>query len=467
MNPVSEVTKLRRAVLTRVARWALEKPLNEKTSEADITAMAKEIIPNGPARYRCCIYKERAIIEERIHIITDSYKEPSVKVISEACNGCSVNKYVVTDACQNCVAHPCRNSCPKKAISVIQNRAFIDHTVCIECGKCAKACPYHAIIEITRPCERACALKAVKIDDSRKAVIDSDRCVSCGMCVTVCPFGAITDTSQMMDVIHSLRRKEVPQVAIVAPSLAGQFGAKVSVGQIKSALLRLGFDLVVEAALGADIVAQQEAAEIREHYHIKLMTNSCCPAHAQAIRKNLPDLAGNISTTLSPMRVTGQLIKKKYDNKVTTIFIGPCIAKKSEAAQGPEIDLVLTFEELNAIFLAAGINPADQIPAEMNDASAYGRLFARAGGVSNAVTRHLTDLSLDIIQVQGLAQCLAALKSAAKKIGSGEFTFVEGMACEGGCIGGPGTLVTPTVATRALEKYAGETTSVKKSDDDK
>ncbi|MEG6511151.1 monomeric [FeFe] hydrogenase [Desulforamulus ruminis] len=465
MNPVSEITILRRNIFTKVARWALNRPLDQGPSSIDMAALVKELIPDGPARYRCCIYKERAIVEERIRIVIGEAKTSPITIISEACNGCSLNKYIVTDACQNCVAHPCRNSCPKKIISVIQNRAFIDQNSCVECGKCAKACPYNAIIEITRPCERACTIKAIKVDDSRKAVLDMDKCVSCGMCVTVCPFGAITDTSQMLNVIDSLRKQEQPRVAIIAPAIAGQFGPKVTPGHIKSALLRLGFDRVVEAALGADQVAKEEAEEIKAHYDAGLMTNSCCPAYARAIVQKMPELTGNLSACLSPMKVVGQLVKKQYEDKVTTVFIGPCIAKKAEAADSREIDWVLTFEELAALLQAAEIDPAAQLPADMQDASPYGRLFARSGGVSAAVQRHLSGILVDISQVQGLSQCLTTLKLSAKKTDGNGFTFIEGMACEGGCIGGPGTMVSPAVAGRALEKYAGPLDTAKERDD--
>ncbi|MBM7854270.1 [FeFe] hydrogenase (group B1/B3) [Desulfohalotomaculum tongense] len=458
MNPASEITKLRREVLSKVAHWAFEKPLDQKISEKDIKNIVEEIVPDGPPRYRCCIYKERAIAEHRVKIaMGEGPKGQIVTVIPEACNGCSLNKYVVTDACQNCVAHPCRNSCPKKAISVIQNRAFIDNSSCVECGICARSCPYHAIVEITRPCERSCGVGAVTVDENRSVVIDMEKCVSCGMCVSVCPFGAITDTSQMCDVIKNLRKKEQPLVAIIAPAIAGQFGPKVTPGHIKSALLKLGFDDVVEAAYGADIVAEQEAEEIKEHYDHKLMTNSCCPAYASAVKQNLPELADKLSTSLSPMRVAGQVIKDKYQNKVTTVFIGPCIAKKAEAAWGDEIDMVLTFEELVAIFEAAGINPLEHIPAEMEGVSPYGRLFARAGGVTEAVTSHLPeDMALEVIKVQGLKNCLSTLKKAAMKPSDDKFTFVECMACDSGCVGGPGTLVKAAVATRAVERFAGK-----------
>ncbi|MTI80139.1 MAG: 4Fe-4S dicluster domain-containing protein [Firmicutes bacterium] len=457
MNPASEVTKLRREVLSEVAYWAFNNPLEEEAKFGDVEQIVKEIVPDGPARYRCCIYKERAIASERIKIAMGAEsKDRTITVIPDACNGCSMNKYVVTDACQNCVAHPCRNSCPKKSISVIQSRAFIDNSSCVECGICAKSCPYHAIVEVTRPCERSCAVGAVTVDENRRAIIDDEKCVSCGMCVSVCPFGAITDTTRMCDVINAIRKEERPLVAIIAPAIAGQFGPKVTPGHIKSALLKLGFTDVVEAAYGADLVSKEEAKEIEEHYDQKIMTNSCCPAYYSAATQKVPELTDKLSTSVSPMRATGQVVRENYDNKVTTVFIGPCMAKKHEARWGEEIDMVLTFEEMSALFEAKDINPTDHSPSEMEGVSSYGRLFARVGGVSDAVMHHLSDkLEVEVVTVQGLKNCLTTLKKTSKA-GGDKFTFIECMACDGGCVGGPGALAKPNLATRAVEKFASK-----------
>lgn len=463
MNPVSEITRLRKDIFIKVARWALSNSKGSKPTKKDITALVMGIVPEGPARYRCCIHKERAVARERLMIATGLQKSAlasqPIVVISEACNGCSLVKYVVTDACQKCIAHPCQNSCPKKCISVIQNRAYIDQAACIECGKCAKACPYHAIVEISRPCERVCAVKAIKVDDSRRAILDNERCVSCGMCVSVCPFGAITDTSSIVEIIYALRNKRVPKAAIIAPSIAGQFGPKVTPGHIKTALFQLGFDIVTEAALGADQTSKLEAHELLESPG-KLMANSCCYPFAKAVAVTQPDLQQYLSSTLSPMRSTGKTLKDRYHNDITTVFIGPCMGKKSEATLGPEIDYVMTFEELSALLSASNIDPADLQPSDIYDASSAGRLFARSGGVVSAVISNTTGVQVEAVQAQGIIQSLAALKAAANKDKAGDYTFVECMACEGGCVGGPGTLVTPAAAVRALEKYAKDDLSL-------
>lgn len=457
MNPASEVTILRRQILTRVAQWAFNRSNDERRIEEIINEMVLEIIPDGPARYRCCIHKERAVVAERINIAMgkNGAKGPVIVVVPDACNGCSLNKYMVTDACQNCVAHACLNSCPKKAISVVQNRAYIDDKNCVECGICAKQCPYHAIVELSRPCERSCAVGAISFGSDRVVKISEEKCVACGLCVTVCPFGAITDTSNMVAVIDSLTKQQ-PVVAIVAPSIAGQFGLKATAGHIKAALLQLGFSSVVEAAMGADVVAQQEAAEIKENFVGKLLTNSCCPAHAKAVGLKLPQLADKISHTKSPMLVTGQLVKEQYQDKVTTVFIGPCMAKKAEAQGQAAIDYVLTFEELAALFESTGIVPANCTPVAINDATPYGRLFAKSGGVSAAVARHLDAIPVKVLKAEGLRECIVTLRQGMKEASGEDFVFVECMACEGGCVGGPGTLAKTNMAIRALESYAAD-----------
>src|SRR5699024_10407326 len=115
-----------------------------------------------------------------------------------------------------------------------------------------------------------------------------------------------------------------------APSIEGQFGVDVSEGMIKSALLELGFDGVFEVALGADAVAEHEAAEVIGEIEAgRFMTTSCCPAFVSMINKHFPKLLPNVSKTISPMVAIGKYIKSK-EAKTKVVFIGPCMAKKSE-----------------------------------------------------------------------------------------------------------------------------------------
>lgn len=261
--------------------------------------------------------------------------------------------YDVTDSCRGCLAHRCEDVCKRGAISFDHNHvAHIDKSKCVECGQCAKVCPYSAIINRKRPCQIACKVKAIKINDENAASIDNDKCTNCGACVYQCPFGAITDKSYILNVIDLIKKNEEGKkckiYAIVAPSISSQF-TYAKLGQVISGLKKLGFHTVVEAALGADMVAMEESKELAEK---GFLTSSCCPAFVKYIKSAFPDMLQYVSHNLSPMATIAKYIKETTEN-AKTVFIGPCTAKKAEAQLDtvkPYIDAVLTFEELQALF---------------------------------------------------------------------------------------------------------------------
>jgi ferredoxin hydrogenase large subunit len=471
----SEITKIRHIVNTETARLAFAGTLVDRIDD-----LPKELTDSWVTRYRCCEYKERAILAERIKLtlgitssdipegtrlkhvarrVEEGYRPtgPVISIIDTACDRCPIDTMIVTDACRNCVAHICRNSCPKGAIQIIQNKAYIDQVSCVECGLCANDCPFKAIIKVNRPCERACELGAIKQGQNRNAVIDHDRCVSCGACTAACPFGAITERSQLYHVIKLLQ-SDAPVTAIVAPSFVGQFGPKVTPGQFKQACLDLGFHNVMEVALGADLVAKEEAKELAERLQAgePYMTSSCCPAFVELVEKHFPQAQSYVSHTPSPMVRTAEIAKERGAQHV--VFIGPCIAKKAEGMRvGPElIDAVLTFEELEALFAAKEINPAEiNSDATLTDATHAGRMFAKAGGVTLALQEALAQIP-DAPDIQpcaaaGLTECKAALKQAVGGKLAGN--MLEGMACSDGCIGGPGAMVTSSAAARKLNEF--------------
>ncbi|QJW49136.1 4Fe-4S binding protein [bacterium BFN5] len=433
---------------------------------------------------------------------------PIVQVMPIACDQCPIDKFLVTNACRNCLAHHCINSCPKKAIMVVQNRAYIDKAKCIECGLCKKSCPYGAIIEVNRPCEGACDLKAITAGSDRRALIDYDKCVQCGGCKTACPFGAIIDRSEIVQLIQALKSgKRV--YAVMAPAFIGQFGAKVQPSQVISALKQVGFQDVYEASYGADIVTIEETTEFLQSVPDQrpFMTTSCCPAFVGMVEKHLPDLNHTVSSTVSPMIATGKVIKKnesvpdqrpfmttsccpafvgmvekhlpdlnhtvsstvspmiatgkvikKNESESVTVFIGPCIAKKSEAAHyAGVIDFAITFEELACIMVGAGINITAVAEGDhKTTASLTANDFARAGGVVQAVIKHAEKVSSDTVikshRAEGLNNCkMALLQMKANKI---DANFFEGMACSGGCVGGPGVLTNSKVTGKLVETYA-------------
>jgi ferredoxin len=222
-----------------------------------------KIVSPGPApTMRCCIFKERAIAQERIKLIMggDKQKGHVIQMIDIACDECPVGGIFVTPSCRGCLSHPCRDACPKNAITIVERKAVIDKNKCIECGLCVKACPYHAIINQVRPCVESCGVKAISMTNLRKATIDDEKCIACGNCVYRCPFGACVDRSFIIDVLKLLGDKTYNIYAIVAPSIVGQFNY-VDVEQLITGIKQLGFKRVVEVALGADSILQAEVDE--------------------------------------------------------------------------------------------------------------------------------------------------------------------------------------------------------------
>ncbi len=423
--------------------------------------IANEIVKKDEPPMSCCIYKDRAIVAERIRIALGGNKNnPNViQVIDISCDECPEAGHVVTDLCRGCVAHRCADACKPGAIKFDdEQRAHIDKSRCVECGRCAAVCPYSAITNFKRPCERACKVDAISMGPDSVAVIDSEKCIACGACVYQCPFGATLDVSSITDVIKTIMASENNEkfrvYAVVAPAIASQF-KYAEIGQIITAIKEIGFYSVEEAALGADIVAYNEAAELQER---DLMTSSCCPAFVKYIKTKFPDMADKISSSLSPMAVTGKFIKER-DPDAKVVFIGPCTAKKAEVKQ-PEtaayVDYVLTFEELQALIDSKDIEVEELEETDLDHASSFGRNFAKSGGVTDAVIEAAYEqlgegVKIDPIVCDGIDKCKSALLRANK--GVLPHNFIEGMVCSGGCIGGAACLTHGDANKRSIEKY--------------
>lgn len=453
------IQELKDQVLESVAELTWEDKLT-----AGILDIPEKIIPGPEARVRCCIYKERAVVTERVKMAVggDKAYPAMVEVMKVACDECPVTEIEVTPACRGCIATRCLHACPKGAITVVNRRASINHAKCIMCGKCVAACPYGAIEKHQRPCERGCVPGAISMGDDRKASIDVNKCVSCGSCVYQCPFGAIMDKSYIVDVIQTLRgaaRWGFRVYAVLAPSIVGQF-APATLGQLVTGLKMLGFHGVSETALGADMTAEAESRELVEKG--KLLS-SCCPAFVDYVEKNFPDLAQYISSTPSPMVMIGNRIKRD-DPRARVIFIGPCVAKKRECQLGKTmgaIDYAITFEELYPLFASRGIDPEKLEETKLDEASGFGRSFAHSGGVAAAVAQGLKEhgveektFKLNAVSCSGLNQCRVELLKFAKGIGG--VNFIEGMACDGGCVQGPAVLVRSPKNATEVQKHAKE-----------
>lgn len=450
----TSVQELKHDVLRAVAKLAWEDDL-----QTGILDIPEQIIPGPEAKMRCCIYKERAIISQRIKLAMggDKSNPNLVEVLDIACDECPVTQIAVGPACRGCIATRCIHSCPKGAISMVNRRAVIDHSKCITCGKCISACPYGAIEKNQRPCERGCKAGAISMGENKKAFVDPAKCTSCGTCTYQCPFGAIMDKSFIVDAVQLLKGAEkwnYRVYAAVAPSVAGQF-APATLGQVVTGLLQLGFHDVAEVALGADLTAAQEAEELQEK---GMLASSCCPAFVDFVEKNFPEQAHLVSQTPSPMVMTARRLKEK-DPQAKVIFIGPCVAKKREFHLGKTmgaVDCALTFEELYALFDARDIDLEALEERKLDQASGFGRSFAHSGGVSAAVAQALkeqgSDFPLKSQACSGLEACRMAFLKAAK--GVGDVNFIEGMACEGGCVLGPAQLIRSPRNQNDVDRHA-------------
>ena len=462
----SLITDIRKKVFTEVARMAYA---------GDDYAAAEElpyqIVPGDRPLHRESIFLERAIAGERVRLamglgvrpiqtrmlLTEGmdnaaiaqqyYEPPLINIIPYACHACAENRYVVTNQCQNCLAASCQKVCPRGAISFVNGRSVIDDSKCIKCGKCEKACPYHAITHLERPCAAACGMNAIGSDAYGRARINQDKCVACGQCLVSCPFGAIADKGQIFQVIRSIQEGN-KVIAIVAPAFIGQFSGRVSPGKFVTAMKQLGFARVVEVAIGADLCTMEEAKDFLEKVPEKqnYMATSCCPAWHSMIEKLYPSEVGKISMTLTPMVFTARMMKKQYPG-CKVVFVGPCAAKKLEAIREnirSDVDFVLTFEEMQGMFEAKQID-FDTIPETdvLNEASAAGRGFAVAGGVAGAVVELLhqenPELEVKTARAEGLKDCRMLMAKA--KAGKYDGFLLEGMACPGGCVAGAGTIL--------------------------
>ena len=405
----TKVQHLKYKVLREVAREAWADRLPE--SAIDIP---KTIVPGKVPTMRCCVYKERAILTERVKIAMggNQHNPNVIEVIDIACDECPVGGYEVTAACRGCLAHRC---------------------------------------------EDVCRFGALTFDANHVAHIDKSKCKECGACVYACPFGAITDKSFILNVIDMIKKSErnakYKVFAVVAPSISSQF-TYAKLGQVITGLKELGFYTVIEAALGADMVAQAESRELAEK---GFLTSSCCPAFVDYVHKAFPSLIPFVSHNPSPMTAIARYIKE-HEAPCKVVFIGPCTAKKMEVQREdvkPYVDAAMTFEELQALFDSRDIDITTLDEGVLDNASYFGRIFARCGGLSDAVAEGLKEQNIDFTvkpyACDGIEACkLALLQKSKNRL---DANFIEGMACIGGCIGGAGCLTHGEKNKAEVDKY--------------
>lgn len=432
---------------------------------------------NAHARGRCCIHKERAVLkykmlpilgyrideeEDELTPLSDYAKralerketnKTILTVVDEACTACVKTNYVVTNLCKGCVARSCYMNCPKDAITFMENgQAHINHAKCINCGICKDACMYHSIVYIPVPCEEVCPVKAIQKDENGIEHIDEDKCIYCGKCINACPFGSIYEVSQVFDILTELQRGQ-QIVAIMAPSIMSQFNN--TIGEIGAAIEKIGFVEAIEVAHGAMETTRREGAELQEKLESgqQFMTTSCCPSYIELVNKHLPEMKPFVSHTGSPMYYTIEMAKAKYP-EAKVVFVGPCVGKRKEVMDHPDIDYILTFEEIDTLFTGLGIE-IEKVEFEKECAPMPGRGFARAGGVISAVQTLYPNLGVKPVSVANLNKKNIALLRAYTK-GKAPGNFIEVMACEGGCISGPCGKIDYSQAQKIFRKAMGE-----------
>ena len=508
MNNAGQAIHIKKEILVRIIEAFFSGDFEEQARLIPYTMRPKGMeVP-----YRCCVYKERAIIKDRTiaglgFAIEDddetvslakyakkaldrkNLSEKNLTVLQAACKGCSTNRIYVTDLCQGCVARPCLSSCKFGAISIENGRSVIDDSKCKKCQMCVKACPYKAIVKIAVPCEESCPVGAIKKDETGFASIDFEKCINCGKCIASCPFGAVHERSQIVDILKAIK-SDKKVIAMIAPSIAGQFPGNIY--QLKSAIIKAGFDDVYEVALGADITAANEAKEFSErtkgaeewlnawvneggydaqdseHETDKeqhFMTTSCCAGYNQLIKKHLPEIKPFVSNTKTPLYYTAEYIKKNIPDAVT-VFVSPCVAKRAECYDNENVNYIMNFEELGALFVARRIQISECEETDYNkESSKHGRSFGVTGGVAESVKASLKNPNaVKSCIINGLNK--DSIRDLKRYASTGECdggcNLVEVMCCEGGCIGGNATMNNPKTAKKLIDKLAENSKDIEK-----
>lgn len=435
--------------------------------------------------FRCCIYKERAILRDRViadlgfsieddneetslseyakeSLLREKIDEKVLTVIGAACKGCVPNRIYVTNLCQGCVARSCVQACKFGAISIVNGKSYIDSSKCKNCKMCMAACPYNAIVKIAVPCEDACPVGAIEKDENGLAKIDHEKCISCGRCVKRCPFGAINERSQLIDILKNIKaEKEV--VAMIAPSIVGQF--KGSIYQLRTAMIKAGFSEVYEVAQGAEVTTLNEAKEFEERMEQgeHFMTTSCCAGYNELRKKHLTEINKYASDTKTPLYYTAEIVRKKHPD-AKLVFVSPCVAKRKEVFENDNVDYLMNYMELSALILGKHINieECEETPFDKESAK-QARNYGVIGGVASAVESVLeehTSVKPCIINCLN-KDTIKQLKKYAKDGSCADGNLIEVMCCEGGCIGGNAVLAQQRTAKKSLQTLLDKSNDLK------
>jgi len=483
MNNLGQAIHIKKEILVRIIKAFLSDDF-----ERQARLIPYDMRPKGmEVPYRCCVYKERAIIKDRTiaglgfpieeddetvslydyakrALERTEISDKNLTVLQAACKGCATNRIHVTDLCQGCVARPCVSTCKFGAISIVNGKSVIDNAKCKKCQMCVNACPYKAIVKIAVPCEDSCPVNAIKKDETGFASIDYDKCINCGRCISSCPFGAVHERSQIIDILKAIK-SDKKVIAMIAPSIIGQFPGNIY--QLKTAIINSGFDNVYEVAQGADITASTETKEFIERMESgkKFMTTSCCAGYNQLIKKHLNEIRPYVSTTKTPLFYTAEIVKKENPDAVT-VFVSPCVAKRAEGFENENVDYVMNYEELGALFVAKKIQIMDLDESKYAyESSKQARNFGYSGGVAESVKKSLNNEdAVKACVINGLNK--ESIRQLKKYAACGECeqgcNLIEVMCCEGGCVGGNATLNNQKTAKKLIDDFTRNNEDIKK-----
>ncbi len=310
----------------------------------------------------------------------------------------------------------------------MQNPIYTEITSCRDCYKCVRSCP----------------VKAIQIKDGH-AMIIKDRCIYCGRCVHVCPNSAKKvreDADRVKLAISSGRRV----ICSLAPSYASEFPGQGR--ELLTALKKLGFSAVSETAIGAALVTQALDIYASEHDGNAPFIGTACPAVVELVKKYYPDDVEKLAPVPSPLQTHSAYLRHIYNEDLVIVFIGPCIAKKMEADMTPGFpDLALTFNELRSWLDEEGIDlsaieaeDADFIPARAGTSTIYP---IEGGQIASSKLWGDRAFGSGALAFSGIDQVMSALQD-----GSCGLPFLELLACDGGCVNGPATRDSVSMASR-------------------
>ncbi|GMQ59107.1 [Fe-Fe] hydrogenase large subunit C-terminal domain-containing protein [Vallitalea sediminicola] len=283
-------------------------------------------------------------------------------------------------------------------------------------------------------CVRNCHVKAIRIVDDQAQIME-DHCIGCGQCFVVCPQNARNIKSDLSAIKNSIQSNK-KMVVTLAPSYSGIYKKPK---KLIAALRALGFEIIEETAIGAEIVSDLYKEYMGNHNDKKNLITSCCPSVNLLIQRYYPKLLPYLLPVVSPMIAHSILLKERYGQNSFITFVGPCISKRCEAfgyQETGDIDAILSFEELDTWLNEEGIHLNDLEDSYLDSsASSYGQRYPLEGGILTGIQDDITKNGFRSVSVTGIEECKNLFETISEEdVGN---LFIEANICANGCINGP------------------------------